>query len=74
MEWISAETNLALLMTECPAVVRLFLEMRLACVGCSMARFGTVADAAAAHCLELEGFLREIRLVCCGGEQDLNTD
>ncbi len=36
----------------CPAAARVFLDRRMACVGCPFARFETVADVAAVYGVE----------------------
>ena len=43
-----------------PATIPVFLAHRMACVGCSMARFNTLRDATRIYNLPVEGFLQEL--------------
>ena len=43
-----------------PPTVKIFIKNRMACVGCPMARFTTVADAATIYDLSLPTFLHEL--------------
>lgn len=43
-----------------PATVSVFIAHRMACVGCSMARFNTLRDATRIYDLPLEAFLQEL--------------
>jgi hybrid cluster-associated redox disulfide protein len=43
-----------------PATIPIFLAHRMACVGCSMARFNTLRDATRIYNLPVEGFLQEL--------------
>lgn len=43
-----------------PPAAQVFLAHRMACVGCAMARFDTLRDAAATYQLPLEPFLLEL--------------
>jgi hybrid cluster-associated redox disulfide protein len=44
-----------------PQTAPVFLRRRLACVGCSLARFEQVADVAAIYDLDLAAFLQELQ-------------
>jgi hybrid cluster-associated redox disulfide protein len=44
-----------------PATIRVFLDLRMRCVGCPIARFHTVADAAHLHGIAREAFLGALR-------------
>jgi hybrid cluster-associated redox disulfide protein len=44
-----------------PATAVVFAYRRMACLGCAMAPFDTVGEAAAVYGIELEGFLGELR-------------
>ncbi|MEN4042296.1 MAG: DUF1858 domain-containing protein [Anaerolineaceae bacterium] len=43
-----------------PKIVPLFIERHLYCVGCSMARFETLADVSKVYRLDLDSFLKEL--------------
>lgn len=44
-----------------PGAARILLRHGMACVGCAMARFETVAEAAREYHVELGGLLKELR-------------
>lgn len=48
------------LMATCPQVIPALLKHGMACVGCSMARFETLASAAAVYELDLDDLLDEL--------------
>jgi hybrid cluster-associated redox disulfide protein len=56
----TAETGVARLLGRHPATARVFLAHRMACVGCSLAAFETLADAAREYRLPLADFLAEL--------------
>lgn len=43
-----------------PASARVFFDHRMACVGCALSEFDTLADAARAYGLSLDSFLTEL--------------
>ena len=43
-----------------PQTVRVFLRHKMACVGCSVGPFHTLADASAEHGIDLDQLIREI--------------
>jgi hybrid cluster-associated redox disulfide protein len=43
-----------------PSTIRVFLRHRMACIGCAMGAFHTVADACVEHRLPTEDLLREL--------------
>jgi hybrid cluster-associated redox disulfide protein len=45
-----------------PATIRVFLDTRMRCVGCPVACFHTVDDAAREHGIDREALLRALRL------------
>ncbi len=53
-----------------PQVMRVFMRYRMACVGCDLAVFETLAEAVAAYGLSLEQFLAELQEVS-GEDGDL---
>lgn len=55
-----AATSVDQLLRARPGAAAVFLRHRMACVGCAMAPFDTVEDAAAVYGIELAGLLREI--------------
>ncbi len=46
-----------------PQTTQIFINHRLACVGCSLSRFELLADVATVYNLDLEHFLQELRQV-----------
>lgn len=56
----TARTTVASLLRRRPATARVFLDHGMACVGCSLAAFDTLADAAREYDLSLAGFLDEL--------------
>lgn len=48
------------LMAACPQVIPVLLKRGMACVGCDMARFETLASAANIYELDLDGLLAEL--------------
>ena len=48
-------------MRKYPATIRAFLDNRMNCPGCPIARFHSVADACRAHDATLDDFLAELR-------------
>ena len=60
---IHANANLDELIRQTPELVSVFIEHRMHCVGCPVARFETVADACRIYGKPLEGFLHALRSV-----------
>lgn len=58
---IDASTNIKDLVTRFPETARVFGEHGLPCVGCHIASYETIAQGAAAHSMELEPLLRDLR-------------
>ena len=56
--WTVAET-----MHHCPEVIPLFQKFGMACTGCSMAPFETLAEAAEAYALDVQMLLAAFRQV-----------
>lgn len=48
-------------MRRSPQTIRVFLEFRMRCVGCPIACFHSVDDAAREHGVDREAFLRALR-------------
>ena len=57
---LSAQTTIADLLKNWPSVMPFFIQNRLPCIGCEMARFETLEDLAKIYHLDLEIFLHEI--------------
>lgn len=53
-------TGISALLERSPSTARVFFAHRMACVGCSLAPFETLADAASAYHLELDDWLAEL--------------
>lgn len=58
---ISSTTLIFTLLELYPQAVPVFLNHRMACVGCSMARFETLGTVAQNYGLALEDFLKELQ-------------
>lgn len=58
MDWRISEV-----VERCPRSVSVFIRFRMACVGCAMAPFETLAEAAAAYGLNPNRLLRELHSV-----------
>lgn len=60
---IVAETTVASALQANPAIQHVLNQKRTSCVGCCLARFCTLRDAAAAYALPLDTFIGELRNV-----------
>lgn len=58
---IQLDDNLQEVMDRRPRTLRVFVDRRMACPGCDMAPFETVADAADAYGLPHPAFLEDLR-------------
>jgi hybrid cluster-associated redox disulfide protein len=54
------EMNLSEIMSRWPPTLRVFIDHRMHCVGCPIAPFHTVADAAVEHGLDLADLTGEL--------------
>ncbi len=61
MEPVDPGQTVAELLEQRPHVLWVFLRRRMACPGCAMAPFETVAEVAQVYRIPLEPFLRELR-------------
>jgi hybrid cluster-associated redox disulfide protein len=52
-------------MSRSPATIRVFLEFKMACVGCPIACFHTVDDACREHGVHRDVFLNALRTRAC---------
>jgi hybrid cluster-associated redox disulfide protein len=57
---ITADQVVSEVLSSWPKTVPLFIERRLFCVGCSMARFETLADVSKIYRLDLTKFLADL--------------
>jgi hybrid cluster-associated redox disulfide protein len=57
---ITADQIVSEVLQSWPKVVPLFIERRLYCVGCSMARFETLADVSKIYRLDLAKFIDDL--------------
>jgi hybrid cluster-associated redox disulfide protein len=57
---ITADHIVSEVLATWPKIVPLFIERRLFCVGCSMARFETLADVSKIYRLDLDQFLEDL--------------
>jgi hybrid cluster-associated redox disulfide protein len=58
---LSPELSIAVLLSEYPQAIPVFIGHRMACVGCSMAPFETLRGAAEIYHLPFESFMEEIK-------------
>ena len=62
-ETIDRDLTVAELLSARPQTVPVFLSHRMACVGCNMAAFETLADAARIYGLVLDAWIDELKAV-----------
>lgn len=67
---IQAELTVAETLERWPQTIPVFLRRRMACVGCAITPFETLAEAAAIYSLELDGFLQELQDAVYSQETD----
>ena len=63
---ISPQSLVGAILSERPETVSVFLRNRMHCPGCVMARFTTVAEAAASYRLDAEVLAEELRAAVAG--------
>jgi hybrid cluster-associated redox disulfide protein len=61
---VTPDTTLDELLTAYPAAAHAFVNHGMACVGCTMARFDTVGQAAVEYRLDIMLFVQEISHLC----------
>ena len=60
---LRAEFTVAEVLARWPQTIPVFLRHRMACIGCAMAPFETLADVAGIYRLHLSQFLNELQQV-----------
>lgn len=60
---LNLDKNVADLLNEWPQLIPVFLQHRMACVGCSMSAFETLSDAAKIYGIDPETFFDELHQV-----------
>lgn len=65
MQALTLQTTMAELLEECPAAGQVLARRGMACVGCVMAPFETVAEAARAYGADPVELLREVTGARC---------
>jgi hybrid cluster-associated redox disulfide protein len=58
---IDSDSIVADIMRDFPALICVFMDFRMHCVGCPIARFHTVNDSCREHGVEAEEFLAALR-------------
>lgn len=58
---ISEDTYIEQLLIGCPQAAQVFLEWRLACVGCWLACFHTLRDLSTIYGINLQVFMEDLR-------------
>lgn len=61
--FLTADLSVAAVLDAWPETIRLFTAQRMACVGCAMAPFDTLADVATIYGVRLDRFLDELNHV-----------
>ncbi|MBX5445490.1 DUF1858 domain-containing protein [Sphaerobacter sp.] len=64
---IGPDTNVDALLDRFPEAAAVFLRRRMHCVGCSMARFETVAEVCAIYQQPLQAMLADLNATVRGG-------
>lgn len=62
------DMTLSEIMARWPPTIRVFIDRRMHCVGCPIAPFHTVLDAAAEHGLDFADLTRELEARAAQGE------
>ena len=57
---LEATLSVAEVLSRWPQTIRVFMRYRMACVGCAMASFETLAEVAEIYDLDLQEFLSEL--------------
>jgi hybrid cluster-associated redox disulfide protein len=57
---LSPQTSVADLLNYCPQAIPVFLKHEMSCVGCSMAAFETLEDAARIYGVNFHQFMKEL--------------
>jgi len=57
---VAPQTTVYELLNGHPEIIPLFLRRKMACVGCNMARFETLRNAASIYRVDLDDWLKEI--------------
>ena len=60
---LTANLTVAEVMDRWPQTIKFFLRYRMACVGCAIAPFETLAEVAAIYGLDLNRFLSELEQI-----------
>lgn len=68
---LTSNLTVAEVLARWPQAIRVFFRHRMACVGCTMAPFDTIADVAAIYRLPLHCFLSELQQAIQTGEAGL---
>lgn len=67
---LSAQTTVLQALLQVPALASVLRARRTACVGCCMARFCTLWEAAEAYCLPWDQFLEDLKASVCESARD----
>ena len=57
---LTATLTVAEVMDRCPQTIPIFLRNRMACIGCSIAPFETLAEPIGTYGVELDHFMEEL--------------
>ncbi len=60
---LEASLTVAEVLAQWPQTIPVFIHHRMACVGCAMAPFESLAEVAVIYHLDVDGFLRELRQI-----------
>lgn len=67
---LTASMAVAEVMTRWPQTVSIFLNYRMACVGCTMSPFDNLADVSEIYGLDLDRFLDELQQAITSDRRD----
>jgi len=57
LESLTADTSIAKLLDKYPQLIQVFMQYHMSCIGCSMAHFDTLKEAAENYGLPLDEFI-----------------
>lgn len=67
MDALTSSLTIAAMLARWPQTASVLVARRMACVGCEMNSFETIADAAAAYGMSVHELIRDLRYAIDGG-------
>lgn len=68
---IGADSIIEDVLTASPLTALVFIRWRMHCVGCSLARFETIAEACRVYCRPVDAFVAELQAAADGSDASL---